>query len=210
MADKKEMTKEQQQNILFGILLSIGFTYCITVFGFSPLGEKYAVVNKEIEDYKSKVLVANGYKKAKTKKNDILAINKAELNEALSKMPPREYPMVWSSALIRRLWQEVEIPSNMRTTKSLNRIVKSTKKKSSKTKATMFTQYTVEVSLICDYHKVGKFVAALEREIPFAFISNIVMSKSMGFKGKLETVLTCVFPRLSETGELMVKEGMSL
>jgi len=209
MAESKELTKEQQQTIFLGVVFVVGFIYCVFAYGLTPMEEEYAKAQKDIKAYKAEILKGEGLKRSENKVNEMLATNKAKLNEILSKMPPRTNPMVWSAALVRKVCQNVGIPSNMRTTKAIGRQASVNKKKKAKN-PDYFEQYTVQVSLVSGYHKVGAFVAELELEVPFAYISNISMSRSRDHAGKINAVVTCVFPRLSAVGEKAVKEGMKL
>lgn len=206
----KELTKEQQQTIFLGVILVIGFIYCVLTYGLTPMEEEYAQAEKDIKEYKTKILKAEGLKKNEDKINEMLATSKAKLNEVLSKMPPRSNPMVWSAGLVRKICQNVSIPSNMRTTKAIATQVTNDKNKKKGKTSDYFEQYTVQVSLICGYHKVGAFVAELEKEVPFVYVSNISMGQSREHAGKINALITCVFPRLSATGEKAVKEGMKL
>ena len=204
MADAAELTKEQKQNIMLGLLLMGGLLYCVWMFGISPLVAEEVTLKAEMKELEAKLITVTGLKKAESSIDKSLAEHKARLNQFLSKMPPRTNPMVWTGTLIRNLCAKVGIPADKRTAKGI--ALGSGKKKSK----SYFEKYNVTVNLTCSYHKLGEFLAALESEVPFAHVRSLTLGRSKDFPDEIIATVVCGFPQLSLIGEKAVKGGLKL
>lgn len=200
----KDLTKEQKQQVILGLVLAGGFLYCCWMFGVKPLQlEKQELRDRKKELTQSMARV-NGFKNSKDKISELLSKQKEKLIELNPKLPPLTNPMVWAASLVRKATEHVGIPASNRSITILGNT-----KKYKDDEVPAIIDLNMEIVVHSNYHQIGRLISYLETSYPFMSISSTTIGAHKDNK-LLEARLLCIFPQLAESVQQQITEGASL
>ncbi len=208
---KTAAEKERQQIIFLAVLMAVAGLY----FGYTQLMQPKMAGVATLEDKleKSKLEVRK-IKNALQNKDKVDATFEASyrkiafLNDA--SFPPEKNPLMWIGTFVGEVSTRLGIPANKRAYKPVgaaSMISLPPPKKGSKDPGSFFEDYLFEVEVEGSAHLIGRFVAELERALPFAHIVKLNIERG---NSSLRGVVRCAVPRFNAKGREQFEKMTSL
>lgn len=195
----KNLSKEQKQQIVLAAMLAVGVVYAMWQFGLQPIMLEQKRTEQKIESLQERrrkeMLLLNAqettaveYRKTRDSMRDLMTQN----------LPPYDNAMGWATELIGTAAaaagiQETDLAINERGSSA--ELIGATGQNAP---PPLVIEYRVGVEFFANYHTLGRFIAAIERDNPCAHVGLLtVESQTQRDTLGLEVKLECVFPRFS-------------
>lgn len=195
----KNLSKEQKQQLVLAVMVGCGLIYSLWQFGLQPILREQAKTATKIESLqeqqRKEKLLLNARQSTEQKYREL----RDEIRQVMvEKLPPYENAMSWATELIGSAaaaagMQEADLAINERGRGS--ELIRTSGRDAG---PALLKVFRVGVDFTADYHTLGRFVAAIEKENPYAHVGQLtVKSRKRGGQFNLEVSLECVFPRFS-------------
>lgn len=201
-----ELNKGQKQKLILGVLLACGGVYALWNFGVQPIitsqkRDQQRIESLKTERRKEQLLLASGGRTDK----EYRQLRDSLHNIIVEYLPPHQNAIAWAAEIIGAAATESGIPESalaIQGSDSGKPFVSSPGKREKNAVPPLLEQYTVSVTVKTPYHRLGRFVAALEERIPYVVFGEFSISPKKGEEGPgtpVEVSLECIFPRFNRT-----------
>lgn len=196
----KNLNKEQKQQLVLVVMLVGGLLYALWEFGVYPIlreKEKTEAKIQALQDQQRREqLLLN--KAESTSKN--YREMRDEIRRVMTEdLPPYDNAMSWATELLGTAaasagMRETDLAISERS--SGVPLVRTTAREAP---PPLLNIFQVGVNFSADYHTLGKFIAAVERENPYVHVGLLTVKSQMrANQYSLEITLECAFPRFSQ------------
>ncbi len=193
------LSKEQKQQLVLAVMVGGGLIYALWQFGLQPILREQEKTETRIEalqeQQRKEKLLLNSRQSTEKKYREL----RDEIRQVMAeKLPPYENAMSWATQLIGAAaasagMREAELAISERGRGS--DLIRTSGRKAP---PALLKVFRVGVDFSADYHTLVRFVAAIEKENPYAHVGELTVKSRKRDDGfSLNVSLECVFPQFS-------------
>lgn len=196
----KNLSTEQKQQLALVVMVAGGLLYAAYEFGLKPIRQEKQDIMAEIQTLKDRFQSEKRLLNTKEATAKEYRATRDEISDVMSEqLPPYENMLSWATRVINEAAANVGIKeTNLAISEQGRRGAPLILTKGRDTPPRMLNVFRVGVDFSADYHTLGRFIAAIERNNPHAHLGLLTMSpQTRGDTPTLEVRLECVFPQYS-------------
>lgn len=196
------ISREQGQRMLAGALGGLILAALFWVFVLQPMRDRAATLDRQIADQQSVLDDLSRLMRDERQTGERYDAARAALREVMARqLPPDGNPMAWASEAVRRATAAAGIPEENRALSEASSGTVALSGLSSRiSKAPLLAMYEVRIDLLCGYHRLGFFLANLEREMPFMLVRSLSIQGGTDNATQHKVTMKCAFPRFTREG----------
>jgi len=195
------ITRVQRRRFLLSGIIALLLLAAFWWFGLGPAWEKERVLDAQLATRrKASEGLTQSLQQARKVEAEYDTVRVQLLDVMARQIPPEGNPMAWAGEVVRRAAQSAGITDEYR---AINEAIAGGTRSGAtvrKGRSQMLESYEVKIDLQCGYHRLGHFLANLERDVPYIGIQGLTIVPAVDTSERLRISLRCFFPRFTEEG----------
>ena len=193
-----QLNKEDSQTILVGVLFGLMITVALWFLAIKPMGAKRKKLETENAALQQEVRTSRQLEQMSDTIEQRYRETRRTLRRAMKEdLPPPANATAWASDV----FMAAAVPETIRMELlGINESGTVRIRADRDEPPPLFEDCLFQTEIRAGYHDVGRFLAKVERDNPFARVDGIEMRADPQEDGRLLVTLTCAFPRLTADG----------